>query len=143
MLVQQVRPRPPIVLTPPETTVLPLPAKDVAPVEQLYRPRCDECAWRLVTRDGDTYELPSGPEKGPVEATADGRRVAYYSPALRTIVVRDLAGGQVWKSPLKQPAEDFDVEYALRLSPAACGSSSPGGADAGSRTSWWTWRPAR
>lgn len=120
VLLQQVRAQPPIVFAPPETTVLPLPAKGVAPVEQLYRPRCQDCegrAWRLVTRDGDTYELPDGPGNGPVEATVDGRRIAYYSPERRTIVVRDLAGGEVWTSPLKQPEEDFAVEYALRLSP--------------------------
>lgn len=120
VILQQVNARPPIVLTPPETTVPPLPAKGVGPVEQLYRPRCEDCdvrVWRLVTRGGDTYELAGGPENGPVEATADGRRIAYYSPALRTIVVRDLATGEVWKSPLEQPEQDFAVEYALRLSP--------------------------
>ncbi|TMR95431.1 hypothetical protein [Nonomuraea basaltis] len=123
VLLQQVRPAPPVVLAPPETKVLPLPAKGVGPVEQAYRPgcrsaaeACAERAWRIATRDGDTYEL--GKEaKGPLEVTADGRRIAYYSSKQRGIVVRDLASGKTWKAPLKQPAEDFAVEYALRLSP--------------------------
>ncbi|GAT66211.1 hypothetical protein PS9374_01858 [Planomonospora sphaerica] len=122
-LSQQVRPAPPIVLTPPETKALPLPAKGVAPVEQAYqlpcrsiRTGCPEPAWRLATRDGDTYEL-SKDATGPLEVTADGRRIVYYDSTQRRIVVRDLASGKTWQSPLKQPAEDFDVEYALRLSP--------------------------
>ncbi|MER6575119.1 hypothetical protein [Nonomuraea sp. NPDC001023] len=121
VLLQQARPAPPIVLTPPAATAPPLPAKGVAPVEQFYRPMCrtdgPACRWRLVTRDGATYELTDGPRNGPVEATADGRRIAYYSPGKRAIVVRDLAGGQVWTSPLKQDDRDFAGEYALRLSP--------------------------
>ncbi|MFC4062883.1 hypothetical protein ACFOWE_31720 [Planomonospora corallina] len=122
-LLQQARPVPAIVLTPPETKVLPLPAKDVGPVEQAYQPRCrvaaEECAdraWRIMTRDGETYELGRD-VAGPLQVTADGRRIAYYSSKHRVIVVRDLASGKVWKSPLKQSAEDFAVEYALRLSP--------------------------
>ncbi|MBG0829475.1 hypothetical protein HS041_17050 [Planomonospora sp. ID67723] len=124
MLFQQARPAPPIVLTPPETKAPPLPAKDVGPVEQAYWPgcrsvakACAERAWRIVTREGDTYEL--GKEaKGPLAVTADGRRIAYYSSKHRRIVVRDLASGKTWKAPLKQPAEDFAAEYALRLSPS-------------------------
>ncbi|WP_113705603.1 hypothetical protein [Nonomuraea lactucae] len=60
MLLQKVRPAPAIVLTPPETKVLPLPAKDIGPVEQAYRPECRstakacaERAWRIATREGD------------------------------------------------------------------------------------------
>ncbi|MEU1727589.1 hypothetical protein ACNF49_47580 [Actinomadura sp. ATCC 39365] len=121
VLLREARPAPPIVLTPPTATALELPAEGVAPVEQFYRPMCRDdasaCPWRLVTRDGATYELADGPQNGPVEATADGRRIAYYSPGRHAIVVRDLAGGQVWTSPLKQDAEDFAAEYALRLSP--------------------------
>ncbi|RSM96553.1 hypothetical protein DMB42_47645 [Nonomuraea sp. WAC 01424] len=112
---------PALVLPPPETTVLPLPAKGVAPVEQFYRAICRDtgptCAWRLVTRDGATYELADGPRDGPVEATPDGRRIAYYSPGRHAVVVRDLAGGQVWTSPLKQQEREFDSEFALRLAP--------------------------
>ncbi|MEU6778487.1 hypothetical protein ABZ912_04740 [Nonomuraea angiospora] len=123
VLFQQLRPEPPVMLTPPETTVSPLPAEGVGPIEQAYRPECrttacTKRAWRLVTRDGDTYELPAG--TGPLEVTADGRRLAYYSSKQHTIVVRDLASGKIWKSPLKQPAEDFSgsAEHALRLSPS-------------------------
>ncbi|MGS2647297.1 hypothetical protein [Streptosporangium sp. LJ11] len=123
-LLPQMHLAPPVVLTPPETTVLPLPAKGVGPVEQAYRQSCpmtgDPCArraWRIVTGGGDTYELAEAFEKGPLEVTADGRRIAYYSSEHRAIVVRDLASGRTWKAPLKQPAEDFAVEYALRLSP--------------------------
>ncbi|MEQ4725709.1 hypothetical protein [Nonomuraea sp. B19D2] len=122
VLLQQIRPAPPIVLTPPETKALPLPAKGVGPVEQAYRPECRSAAkescriWRIATREGDTYELGKD-ARGPLEVTADGRRIAYYSSQHRTIVVRDLASGRTWKAPLKQPAEDFAVEYALRLSP--------------------------
>ncbi|MER5650180.1 hypothetical protein [Streptosporangium sp. NPDC002524] len=123
-LLQQVRPAPPVVLTPPETAVPPLPARGAGPVEQAYLQRCPaleescaERAWRIVTGGGDTYELDEAYEKGPLEVTADGRRIAYYSSKHRGIVVRDLASGRIWKAPLKQPAEDFAVEYALRLSP--------------------------
>lgn len=120
-LLLQVRPAPSIVLTPPETKALPLPAKGVGPVEQAYRSECREAAeacrtWRISTREGDTYELGRD-ATGPLEVTGDGRRIAYYSSKHRTIVVRDLESGKTWKSPLKQPAEDFAVEYALRLSP--------------------------
>ncbi|MEV0597294.1 hypothetical protein [Nonomuraea cavernae] len=117
----QVRPTPPIVLVPPETKALPLPAKGVGPVEQAFRPGCvgSSCTgspWQIVTRQGDTYQL--GKEAtGPLEVTADGRRIAYYSSKHRGIVVRDLASGKTWQAPLKQPAKDFAVEYALRLSP--------------------------
>ncbi len=31
--------------------------------------------------------------------------------------MRDLASGRTWKAPLRQPEEDFAVEFALRLSP--------------------------
>ena len=114
---QEVRPMPPVVLTPPETKALPLPEKGVAPVEQAYRPscrgRCQEPGWRIVTRSGETFLIPAG----PVEATADGRRIAYYSEKDRRIVVRDLASGWIWKAPLKQPKQDFAVEYTLRMSP--------------------------
>ncbi|WP_329428821.1 hypothetical protein OG339_06005 [Streptosporangium sp. NBC_01495] len=123
-LFQQVSPAPQILLAPPETTVLPLPGKGIGPVEQAYRPSCqgnsESCAkdaWRIVTREGDTYELAEA-ATGPLAVTADGRRVAYYSSKQRGIVVRDLASGRVWKSPLKQPEEDFAVEYTLRLSPS-------------------------
>ncbi|WP_165974394.1 sigma factor [Nonomuraea deserti] len=124
VLIQQVRPQPPIVLTPPETRALPLPARGVGPVEQAYQPRCRPTSsggcrtlpWRIVTRGGDTYEIPSGP--GPVSVTADGRRIAYYSGEHHAIVVRDLASGKTWTSPLTQPEEDFAAEYALRLSPS-------------------------
>jgi hypothetical protein len=116
---QEVRPMPPVVLTPPETKALPLPEKGVAPVEQAYRPfcrgGCQETGWRVVTRSGETFQLPA--VAGPVEATADGRRIAYYSEKDRGIVVRDLASGQIWKAPLKQPKQDFAVEYTLRMSP--------------------------
>ncbi|MEU4226030.1 hypothetical protein AB0F17_17175 [Nonomuraea sp. NPDC026600] len=116
---QEVRPMPPVVLTPPETKALPLPAKGVAPVQQAYRPSCrggcKESEWRIVTRSGETFKMPAGP--GPVEATADGRRIAYYSEKDRRIVVRDLASGRIWKAPLKQPKQDFAVEYTLRMSP--------------------------
>ncbi|MET9240022.1 hypothetical protein [Nonomuraea sp. NPDC003709] len=125
VLLQQLRPEPPVMLTPPETTVSPLPPEGVGPIEQAYRPECrtTTCAknaWRLVTRDGDTYELTAAPETGPLAVTADGRRLAYYSSKQRTIVVRDLASGKTWKSPLKQPAEDFSrsAEHTLRLSPS-------------------------
>ncbi|MFF4616552.1 hypothetical protein [Nonomuraea jabiensis] len=125
VLLQQLRPEPPIVLNPPETTASPLPSQGVGPIEQAYRPdcrtpACAKRAWRLVTRDGDTYELTAAPGTGPLEITADGRRLAYYSPKQRTIVVRDLASGETWKSPLKQPTEDFSVstENTLRLSPS-------------------------
>ncbi|SDL61843.1 hypothetical protein [Nonomuraea jiangxiensis] len=118
----QVRAEPRIVLTPPETKALPLPARGVGPVEQAYRTQCrldGPCGvlpWRIVTRAGETYEL--GEEaNGPLEVTADGRRIAYYSSSHQGIVVRDLASGKTWKAPLKQPKEDFAVEYALRLSP--------------------------
>ncbi|MFD1538126.1 hypothetical protein [Nonomuraea guangzhouensis] len=118
-LQQEVRPTPPVVLTPPETKALPLPGKGVAPVEQAYRPfcrgGCKESGWRIVTRRGETFQMPEGP--GPVEATADGRRIAYYSAKDRAIMVRDLASGQIWKAPLKQPKQDFAVEYTLRMSP--------------------------
>ncbi|MEU7853005.1 hypothetical protein [Nonomuraea sp. NPDC049141] len=118
-LQQEVRPVPPVVLTPPETKALPLPDKGVAPVEQVYRPfcrgGCQESGWRIVTRRGETFQLPEVP--GPVEATVDGRRIAYYSEKDRRIVVRDLASGQIWKAPLKQPKQDFKVEYTLRMSP--------------------------
>ncbi|MBE1590708.1 hypothetical protein ACFPOI_06705 [Nonomuraea angiospora] len=125
VLLQQLRPEPPVVLTPPETTVSPLPSEGVAPIEQAYRQdcyaaTCAKRAWRLVTRDGATYELTAASGIGPLEVTADGRRLAYYSSKQRTIVVRDLASGRTWKSPLKQPAEDFSGsgEYTLRLSPS-------------------------
>ncbi|MFI7126666.1 hypothetical protein ACIBQ1_13305 [Nonomuraea sp. NPDC050153] len=123
VLLQQVLPKPPVVLTPPETTAPPLPAEGVGPVEQAYRQDCRTATctkppWRIVTREGDTYELASAGETGPLEVTADGRRLAYYDSKQRTIVVRDLASGRTWKSPLKQPAQDFSVEYALRLSPS-------------------------
>ncbi|GLW10365.1 hypothetical protein Misp01_54930 [Microtetraspora sp. NBRC 13810] len=123
VLLLKANPSPPVVLTPPETKAPPLPAKGVAPVEQAYEPECritvetcTERAWRIVTRDGRTYELGEDVAR-PLEVTADGRRIAYYSSRHRAIVVRDLASGRTWKSPLKQPAEDFSVEYALRLSP--------------------------
>jgi hypothetical protein len=123
LVVQQVRPhQAPIVLTPPETKAMPLPAKGVGPVEHVYQTSClppaaDACEpeWRIVTRDGGTYAFTPGP--GPIAVTADGRRIAYYSAERQAILVRDLAGGKVWTSPLKQPEEDFDVEFALRLSP--------------------------
>ncbi|GII60949.1 hypothetical protein Skr01_10340 [Sphaerisporangium krabiense] len=120
-LLLRVRPTPPIVFVPPETKAPLLPAKGVGPVEQAFRPGClgGSCAgspWHIVTRQGDTYQL--GKEAtGPLEVTADGRRIAYYSAKHRGIVVRDLASGKTWQAPLKQPAEDFAVEYALRLSP--------------------------
>lgn len=118
-LQQEVRPVPPVVLAPPETKALPLPKKGVAPVQQAYRPSCrggcKETGWRILTRSGETFQLPAGP--GPVEATADGRRIAYYSEQNRGIVVRDLASGRIWKAPLKQPKQDFEVEYSLRMSP--------------------------
>lgn len=116
---QEVRPVPPVVLTPPETKALPLPEKGVAPVEQAYRPSCrggcQEPGWRVVTRRGETFRVPA--RSGPVEVTGDGRRIAYYSEKDRRIVVRDLASGWIWKAPLKQPKQDFAVEYALRMSP--------------------------
>ncbi|MCA2219906.1 hypothetical protein [Nonomuraea aurantiaca] len=119
LLLQEVRPRPPVVLTPPEVKAVPLPEKGVAPVEQAYRlfcrGGCRETGWRILTRSGETFQLPAGP--GPVEATADGRRIAYYSEKDRGIMVRDLASGQIWKAPLKQPKRDFAVEYTLRMSP--------------------------
>ncbi|MFG6199200.1 hypothetical protein [Nonomuraea sp. JJY05] len=125
VLFQQLHPQPPIVLTPPETTVSPLPSEGVGPIEQAYRPECrtttcTKRAWRLVTHDGDTYELPATLGTGPLAVTADGRRLAYYNSKQRTIVVRDLASGKTWKSPLKQPAEDFSAsnERTLRLSPS-------------------------
>ncbi|MET7338107.1 hypothetical protein [Nonomuraea sp. NPDC005650] len=122
VLFQQLLPKPPVVLTPPQTTAPPLPAEGVGPVEQAYRQNCrttacTKPAWRIVTRDGDTYELAPSRETGPLEVTADGRRLAYYNSKQRTIVVRDLASGRTWKSPLTQPAKDFSTEYALRLSP--------------------------
>ncbi|MFC6083618.1 hypothetical protein [Sphaerisporangium aureirubrum] len=123
-LLQQASPAPQILFTPPETTVLPLPEKGVGPAEQAYRPKCRrdgkpcaEDAWRIVTREGDTYEL-AGAVTGPLAVTADGRRIAYYNSKQRGIVVRDLASGRTWKAPLKQPEEDFAVEFTLRLSPS-------------------------
>ncbi|MFC4115893.1 hypothetical protein [Nonomuraea zeae] len=125
LVIQQVRPpQPPIVLTPPETKALPLPEKGVGPVEHVYQPSClrpgtnpcEQDEWRIVTRDGGTYAFAPGP--GPIAVTVDGRRIAYYSAERQSILVRDLGEGKVWKSPLKQPKEDFDVEFALRLSPS-------------------------
>ncbi|MEV5887919.1 hypothetical protein [Nonomuraea fuscirosea] len=115
------RPAPPIVMTPPETNALPLPADGVGPVRYAYRSTCsgDSCAktrWRIVTRQGDAYRLGDD-VAGPLQVTADGRRIAYYSTKHHRIIVRDLASGRTWQAPLKQPKEDFDVEYALRLSP--------------------------
>lgn len=115
------RPAPPIVMAPPETKVLPLPADGVEPVQYAYRAACssDPCGktpWRIVTNQGDTYRLGDD-LAGPLQVTADGRRIAYYSTKHGRIVVRDLASGKTWRSPLKQPEEDFEVEYALRLSP--------------------------
>ncbi|GAA3040438.1 hypothetical protein [Streptosporangium longisporum] len=124
-LVQQVRPEPPVVLTPPPARTVPLPARGIGPAVQAYRPVCrvgfESCGgrvWLLVTDGGDTtYELPEVSSQGPLAITADGRRIAYYSARQRRIVVRDLASGRVWRAPLKQPAEDFAVEFSLRLSP--------------------------
>ena len=112
------RPAPPIVMAPPETKVLPLPADGVEPVQYAYRAACssDPCGktpWRIVTNQGDTYRLGDD-LAGPLQVTADGRRIAYYSTKHGRIVVRDLASGKTWRSPLKQPEEDFEVEYALR-----------------------------
>jgi hypothetical protein len=119
---QQVRPSPSVVLTPPKTKVPPLPAKGVGALEQAYQPGCFtivSCtsAWRIVTRDGDTYELTDGLTRGPLEITPDGRKIAYYSPGKGTIVVRDLASGKVWKAPMKVSMEISNRERALRLSP--------------------------
>ncbi|GAA1262900.1 hypothetical protein GCM10009677_13210 [Sphaerisporangium rubeum] len=120
-LLLPVRPTPATVLARPQALAVPLPAKGVGPVEQAFRPSCPtrpctDDRWRIVTRRGDTYHL--GKEAaGPLEVTADGRRIAYYDARRRRIVVRDLASGTTWQAPLKQPAEDFTAEYALRLSP--------------------------
>ncbi|GGL18904.1 hypothetical protein Sme01_47720 [Sphaerisporangium melleum] len=121
-LLLQLPPMAPTVLARPQAKALPLPAKGVGAVEQAFRPgciggSCTDRTWHIVTRQGDTYRL--GKETtGPLEVTADGRRIAYYDVKRGGIVVRDLASGKTWQAPLKQPADDFSVEYALRLSPS-------------------------
>ncbi|MEV0384183.1 hypothetical protein [Nonomuraea sp. NPDC050643] len=118
VLFQQVFHEPPIVLAPPETKALPLPEKGVGPVEQMYqmpcKAGCERREWRLATRDGEVYAFDPGP--GPMAATPDGRRIAYYSAKQHTILIRDLADGKTWKAPLKEPEEAFEAEYTLRLS---------------------------
>ncbi|SEF60410.1 hypothetical protein SAMN05444920_101177 [Nonomuraea solani] len=111
---------PPVVLTPPDVKAVPLPAKGVAPVEQLYQEPCESpCErreWRLVARDGAVYTFDADP--GPVAVTPDGRRIGYFSAKQGTILIRDLAGGKIWKAPIDEPEKAFEGEYALRLSPS-------------------------
>ncbi|NRQ34818.1 hypothetical protein HII36_23715 [Nonomuraea sp. NN258] len=120
VLVAELRAEPPIVMIPPETTAPPLPAEGVGPLRHLYRTQRgdrvppEKPSWRLVTRAGETYELRV--DDGPLQVTADGRRIAYYSGERRAVVVRDLASGRIWTSP-RRGAPDVTREPVLRLSP--------------------------
>ncbi|WP_066374447.1 sigma factor-like helix-turn-helix DNA-binding protein [Herbidospora mongoliensis] len=68
--------------------------------------------WRVVTRSGDSYNMPEamsvvpGEHEGPymlvaapVAITADGRKIAYYSVKDGRFAVRDLESGQVRLAP--------------------------------------------
>lgn len=109
----QVSPLPSDVIT---QEARPLPGNGVGALLEAYQ---QQGRWHLRTREGQSYdagEVIQG--DGPLSITADGRRIAYFDRKLRTIVVRDLASGQIWGAPLQLPARTFDAEYALRLSPS-------------------------
>ncbi|GAA2394894.1 TolB-like translocation protein [Nonomuraea africana] len=106
-------PEPSIVITP---QVRPLPSSGVGALQQAFQ---RQGRWHLVTHDGQSYDA-GGIIKGdgPLAITPDGRRIAYFDEKQRTIVLRDLAGGEVWEAPLRLPARTFEAEFALRLSPS-------------------------
>ncbi|MFC4529983.1 hypothetical protein [Sphaerisporangium dianthi] len=106
-----------------------LPARGVGPVRFAYLDWCGlgwkpgfdastlapQCAhWRVVTRDGNTYELPDAVgvyteqtsqspanNAAPLTVSQDGRRIAYYSEKDEAFVVRDLESGRTWPVPRK------------------------------------------
>ncbi|GAA3226871.1 hypothetical protein [Nonomuraea helvata] len=56
----------------------------------------EECAnWRIVTREGRTWELTDADGGNPVDLSADGRLIAYERTSDHRIVVRDLVNGTV------------------------------------------------
>ncbi|MEV0237307.1 hypothetical protein [Nonomuraea sp. NPDC050786] len=56
----------------------------------------EECAdWRIVTREGRTWELTDADGGNPVDLSADGRLIAYERESDHRIVVRDLVNGTV------------------------------------------------
>ncbi|MEV4108114.1 hypothetical protein [Nonomuraea sp. NPDC049695] len=56
----------------------------------------EECAnWRIVTREGRTWELTDADGGNPVDLSADGRLIAYERASDHRIVVRDLVNGTV------------------------------------------------
>ncbi|GAA2790219.1 hypothetical protein [Nonomuraea dietziae] len=97
----QVSPLPSDVIT---QEARPLPGNGVGALLEAYQ---QQGRWYLRTREGQSYdagEVIQG--DGPLSITADGRRIAYFDRKLRTIVVRDLASGQIWGAPLQLPARD-------------------------------------
>ncbi|GIH91056.1 WD40 repeat domain-containing protein [Planobispora siamensis] len=110
----------------------PLPDSGVGPLAYAYPtscpdrdapPDCESGAWRVVTRDGETYDVPqalgldSGGEiRGPLTITPDGRFMAYYSRRDGTFKVRDLESGKELTAPSKVEKEQLNGEVFLRLS---------------------------
>ncbi|MEV1177749.1 hypothetical protein [Nonomuraea sp. NPDC049784] len=77
----------------------------------------EECAnWRVVTRQGKTWELTDADGGNPVDVSADGRLIAYERATDHRIVVRDLVNGTVrpvLESLPVQAMGDFTVSPTL------------------------------
>ncbi|MFF5210389.1 hypothetical protein [Streptosporangium sp. NPDC000396] len=107
----------------------PLPDRGVTSLSYAYLTSCESAAppkckgrtWRVVTRDGKTYDVPqaagsSGSATAPLTITPDGRTMAYYSRQEQTFKVRDLKSGKELTAPMKVPPRQLDTETFLRLS---------------------------
>ncbi|GII02377.1 WD40 repeat domain-containing protein [Planobispora takensis] len=110
----------------------PLPDRGVGPLAYAYLtscpdrdapPGCESGAWRVVTRDGETYDVPqamglsdTGEIHGPVVITPDGRAMAYYSRQDETLKVRDLESGKELSAPIRIEQSRLAGEVFLRLS---------------------------
>ncbi|MER5419757.1 TolB family protein [Streptosporangium roseum] len=109
----------------------PLPKKKVGPLAYAYTtscpdtdvpPDCKPGRWRVVTRAGDTYDVPQAlglTDKavlGPLTITPDGRALAYYSDREQKFKIRDLASGKELTAPVKVPRRQLESEVFLRVS---------------------------
>ncbi|GAA3443711.1 PD40 domain-containing protein [Planomonospora venezuelensis] len=117
-----------------EISSSPLPARGVDPLSYAYLtsctgqgvpPDCVHGVWRVVTRGGETYDVPQalglggsdGSVFSPLVITPDGRAMAYYSRRDRTFKVRELESGKEFTAPVKVGQEQLEAaEVFLRLS---------------------------